>query len=193
MCCAGTQREIKQDLWVQGIYNPEGQFLLWIFNLAFFYLFKTHNLHLTILFWVQLLLIPQSCHIHCTELTFSNTGLTQTSKIHLPPSPTTDPQGSRISDSLGFLLSGHAIILATLAASVKLFNSTRLYNEVTPATWLAFSIMEANIYPFLQIWVQQNQLSSWETVGGLSSWNTVKPWVSMPNFPHFYFKAFPLL
>lgn len=79
-------------------------------------------------------------------MTFSNTGLTQTSKIHLPPSPTTDPQAS---DFLGVFLSGRVIILATLTASVELLNSTRLYSEVTPATWLGFSIREVNIYPFL--------------------------------------------
>ena len=149
LCVLCRNTKIKQDLWFWGVYSPEALFLLWFFCLAFFYLFKIHNLHLIILFWAQLPFMPQSCHIHCNESTLSNTGLTQTSKTHFAPSQPLIPKaaGSVASLVSSFLVVSSSLLpwLLVSSYSIQLAFAVRL----PPATWLAFPIIEANIYPFL--------------------------------------------
>lgn len=167
----GTQ-ENKQDLKFKAFTIRKGQFLL-----NFLILLSFISSKLTI--YISLYYSEFSCSsyhkvaIFIAEPKRFLIGLTQTSKKYIFPFPNHWSPGSRISDSLvsSFLVMPSSLLPWLLVSSYLIQLTFTMRLPLPPGLP---SVMERT---FIRFWFEclQNQLSSWETVGGLSSWNTANP------------------
>lgn len=171
-------------------FQSRGTIFMVIIFSCFLLSLTFHNLHLTILFWAQLSLVPQSCHTHCTEFILSNTGPGHPDASQTSSSSAiirSQSGGSRISDFSSFLPS-HVIpsLLPWLlgsSCSIQLAFTARL-----PCS-LPCLLHNGRDYLITWIWVEQDEVPSWEP---LSSKHILKPGSWEASFAPCLFQSFPL-